>query len=334
MLAGEGRNLRRTRVLHIAILIPFLSVPGTASEITGSDTGISRIAAASVGRMHTKLVFLPPGTLIGDKPPEEWSHLVLKSLPRLASGDKDSLPGDSAKTAAYFRTVILANVKPVDVDEKEFELTKIGVGICVPQKGQDKDVVVAAGRLDALGLGNMSWIRKMTLDSMEAELVKGRIIAATPTFALFRSPATVLAAGDEHREVNLNYAFCVERGTGKLQVGLWTSALEAKASRPPQRMVRLQLDPIFDCKIDVREKKVLGVKIPMWSFAMSQLPPGAPVLVPRALGDQIVTMSRNPNDGDPEALEQALGKILVSVPHADKNVRRTTAIPPPLQRSK
>ncbi len=334
MLVGEGRNSRRTRVLYIAILIPFLSVPGTASEITESDTGISRIAAASVASMQTKLVFLPPGTLIGDKPPDEWSHLVLKSLPRLASGDKDSLPGDSAKTAAYFRTVILANVKPVDVDEKEFELTKIGVGICVPQKGQDKDVVVAAGRLDALGLGNMSWIRKMTLDGMEAELVKGRIIAATPTFALFRSPATVLAAGDEHREVNLNYAFCVERGTGKLQVGLWTSALEAKASRPPQRMLRLQSDPIFDCKIDVREKKVLGVKIPMWSFAMSQLPPGATVLVPRALGDLIVTTSRNPNDGDPEALEQALDKVLVSIPQADKSVRRTTAIPPPLQRSK
>ena len=333
MLLGEGRHSRRKRVWFIAILIPFLGVPGAASESTEPDSGIATIAALAVGSMQTKLEFLPPGMLIGDKPPEEWSHLILKSLPRLASGDKDSLPGDSAKTAAYFRTVILANVKPVDVDEKEFELTKVGVGICVPQKGQDKDVVVVAGSLDALGLGNMSWIRKMTLDSMETELVKGRIIARTPTFALFRSPATVVAAGNEHRTVNLNYAFCVERSTGKLQVGLWTSALEAKDSRPPQKMLRLNSDPIFECKIDVREKKVLGVKIPMWSFAMSELPPGVTMLVPRALGDLIVTTSRNPNDGDPEALEQALDKILVAIPHADKSVRRTTAIPPPLRRS-
>ena len=337
MLVGEGWISRPKPVLCIAILIPLLGAPVTASEITGPDSDIATIATLAVGAMETKLVFLPPGMLIGDKPPEEpekWSHLVLKSLPRLASGDLDSLPGDSAKTAAYFRTVILANVKPVDVDEKEFELTKIGVGICVPRKGQNKDVVVAAGSLEALGLGNLSWVRKKTLDTMEEQLVQGRIIARTPTFALFRSPATVVAAGNEHRMVNLNYAFCVERNTGKLQVGVWTSALEAKESRAPQTMVRISANPIFDCKIDVQSKKLLGMTVPLsWSFAMSTLPPGQKVVVPRTLGDLIVTTSKSPNDGEPEELEEALDKVLVDVAQPDKNVRRT-AIPPPLRRLK
>jgi hypothetical protein len=332
MLAGERWISRPKRVLHVAILIPFLGVPGAASEITEPDSGINTLASLAVGNMQTKLVHLPPGMLIGDKPPEEWSHLVLKSLPRLASGDKDSLPSDAAKTAAYFRTVILANVKPVDVDEKEFELTKIGIGICVPQKGVIDDLVVTAGHLEALGL-HLSTVRKIVLDTHEREMAEGRIIARTPTFALFRSPATVVAAGNEHRRVNLNYAFCVERNTGKLQVGVWTSAIEAKMSRPPQTMARLGVNPIFDCKIDVQSQKLFGVTVPLsWSFAMSELP-GRPVPVPKTLGELIVAMAKSPNDGDPEELEQALDKVLVNIVQPDKNVRRT-AIPPPLLRSK
>ena len=40
-------------------------------------------------------------------------------------------------------------------------------------------------------------------------------------------------------------------------------------------MVRLNSEPIFDCTMDVRTKKVLGVTVPLtWSFAMSKLPEG------------------------------------------------------------
>ena len=137
-----------------------------------SDVGI--VAAMAVGWMQPKLVPLQPGLLIGDKPPEGWSHLVVKSIPRLASGEKDSLPNGSAKTAAYFRTVILANVKPVDVDEKEFELTQIGVGICVPRKGEEKDVVVAADRLEALGLASFVGQKRRCSTRLRARWRRGR----------------------------------------------------------------------------------------------------------------------------------------------------------------
>jgi hypothetical protein len=262
---------------------------------------------------------------------------VVKSLPRLASGDKDSLPKDAAKTAAYFHTVILANVKPVNVDENEFELTKVGIGICVPQRGQKEDVVVTADRQEALGL-HLSWVQRMTLDEMEKGMAKGKIIATTPTFGLLRSPATVVTAGNEHREVNLNYAFCVERQTGKLHVGLWTSALEAQQTRSPQTMLRLKSNTAFDCKMDVKATKVLGVTVPgTWSFAMSELPAGQKVAVPAELGTLIVKTSRRPNEADVESLEEALGQVLVTVIEPektalpDRSVRRT-AIPPPLRR--
>ena len=74
-------------------------------------------------------------------------------------------------------------------------------------------------------------------------------------------------------------------------------------------MVRLGSKPVFDCPIDVRPNKFIGVTVPFsWSFAMSKLPPGQKVFVPRTLGDLIVTTSKSPNDGEPEELEEALDR--------------------------
>ena len=330
MSAGERWILEPKRVFYLATLIPFLGVPALACETVGDDFGVNAIAAVAVGRVQSKLVYLQPGMLIGDKAPEGWSHLVLKSNPRLASGDLDSLPKGSKKTAAYFRTVILANVKPLDVEERDFELSQIGVGICVPQD-EDHDMVVAGARLQSLGL-KLSTVEKIVLDTTEAELKEGQIIARTQTFALFRSPATVVDIQGEHRKINLNYAFCVERTTGKLQVALWTSLLESKAIRAPKTLVRLAPSPIFDCPIDVQPNKFIGVTLPFsWSFAMSKLPPGRAVRVPPELGELIATTGRRPAESDPEELERVLEQTLATVKELDKNVRRTT-IPAPTRK--
>jgi hypothetical protein len=195
---------------------------------------------------------------------------------------------------------------------------------------------VSADRLEALGL-HLSWVEKKVLDALESEAAEGKIIARTPTFALLRSPATVVVAGNEHRKVNLNYAFCVEKGTGKLDVALWTSALEAANTRAPNKMIWLDsTKSIFDCTMDVRSKKVLGVTVPLtWSFAMSRLPAGRLVRVPPELGESIAAAARRPADTDSEALERVFGQTLANVSEPDKIVRepdknlRRTAIPPP-----
>jgi hypothetical protein len=189
-------------------------------------------------------------------------------------------------------------------------------------------MVVVADRLQALGL-QLSWVQKIVLDTCETEMKEGRIIAQTPTFALFRSPVTVVVTGKEHRKVNLNYAFCVERTTGKLDVGLWTSALESRAVKAPTALVRLGSNPIFDCRMDVQPTKVFGVKVPVsWSFAMSCLPEGRAVRIPPALGELIAATARRPSESDPYELERALEQTLATTSPTDKSLRRT-AIPPP-----
>ena len=127
--------------------------------------------------------------------------------------------------------------RPLDVDEKDFELTQIGIGICVP-KGEDKDIVVAAARLEALGL-HLSLVEKKVLDTIEAEMAEGRIIARTPTFALFRSPADDGRRPQRAPQSQLELRILRRKDDRKTQVGLWTSALESKAVPAPRNMVRL-----------------------------------------------------------------------------------------------
>jgi hypothetical protein len=178
---------------------------------------------------------------------------------------------------------------------------------------------------------------------VEAEMKEGRIIARTPTFALFRSPVTVVAAGNKHRKVDICYAFCVERTTGRLRVGVWTMRPEAEPQQAPATMVKMASDPIFHCELDVKAKKILGTVPYTWSFAMRTLPPGNALRVPPALGERIVATSQHPAGSDSDELERLLMQTLSTVPElnvvgnkralpkADGAVR-STAIPPPYRK--
>src|SRR5258707_5823461 len=81
---------------------PAPSVPSSSRAVTrGADVP------------PPELVSLDPGTQLDQALPPGWTHLVVKSVPRLESGDLESLPEMARGTAALFRTAILAEVKPI-----------------------------------------------------------------------------------------------------------------------------------------------------------------------------------------------------------------------------
>ena len=142
---------------------------------------------------RAELVRIAPGTLVGDQPPRMWSHLVIKSLPRLASGDLGTLPRSAFRTAALIRTVILADVGRSADDPSRFALRRVGVGLCVPDLSKG-DVVVESGRLEESGV-KLGMMEKVVLQSAEAELALGRLIARGPAFALYHGPAVLRGGG-------------------------------------------------------------------------------------------------------------------------------------------
>src|SRR5208337_2125063 len=118
----HGRITRNAVLLALALVV----VPN------GLRAGGEDYRAKPRRGRRAELVRIAPGTLVGDQPPKMWSHLVLKSLPRLASGDLETLPRSAFRTAALIRTVILADVGRSADDPSRFALRRVGVGLCVP----------------------------------------------------------------------------------------------------------------------------------------------------------------------------------------------------------
>ena len=312
----------------LAVLMSVVGSSGGVSRCEGSGLAPAVLAAQAEGWSQPRLVILPAATRVADSPPEGWSHLVMKSVPRLASGDLDTLPSSASKTAALFRTVMMADVQPVGLD-KEYILSRIGIGMCVPARdGKVEDIVVSSDRLQSLSI-RLSTIEQLVLDVAEGELAEARLVARTPSFALLRSPAMLVVAG-KHRKVDLYYAFCVDRTTGRLRVGLWSMWPGTIQQPPPPALIELAPKTLFDCTVDVHAKRLLGTIPISWSFAMRSLPPGRSVRVGTALGQQIVTLARHPADVDAEELERMLRQALSPTPDPGANrAGYQTLTPPP-----
>ncbi len=255
-----------------------------------------------------RLEILSAATRVGDSPPDGWSHLVMKSVPRLASGEWDALPVAAQKTATMFRTVILADVEGLGLDQ-QFILTRVGIGICIPSRdGKKEDIVVTSDRLESLSV-KLSTVDEIVLDAVESELTEARIISRTSTFALLRTPATMLVQG-KHSKVDLYYAFCVDPSTGRLRVCVWSMWPPTVKQPPPPEVIDLAPKTTFDCGLDVHAKRVLGTIPYSWSFAIRKLPTGQRFKVAKPMGEKIVAITKRPIDVDAEEFERMLRKVL------------------------
>ena len=248
------------------------------------------------------VVHIKPGTFVGRKPPRQWSHLVIKSLPRLSSGDLKTLPGSALRTAA--------SVPHSDPGRRGNLCRKSRSGMCFGESAwacvspdrQGRDVVVEPGWDARVGV-DLGMMDRMVLDAAEGELRRGRITASTPTFALYRAPAA-MAVGDEHHDVEVFYAFLVDQENGELKTFVW--AIDTTLSNPPAPRQVVELPPslVYDCPLDVEAKRLLGTVPVSWSFAMTELPPGRAWTLTRDLARYLAAALRNPIE--PVSLERAL----------------------------
>jgi hypothetical protein len=235
-----------------------------------------------------RLVHLAPGSSVAGALPEGWSVRVIRSVPRLASGALDTLPGSARRSATLFRTVILADVVQ---GAHGYTLRRIGVGNAVPFG--DREVVVTAEGPQAVRAA-LSTIERIVANAADAVLCRGRIVAATPTFALFRAPTHLVVDGT-HRDIDMNYALLVDPASGELQTLFWAGS--------PLQVTALDPDPTFDCALDVAVSTRVGPLAIAWSFAMAALPPGRTIDVPPSAAQTI-------ESGDPEALERTLRQLI------------------------
>ncbi|QDV34370.1 hypothetical protein [Tautonia plasticadhaerens] len=245
------------------------------------------------------LVHLSPGVEVGQGPPNGWDARVVRSVPRLASGDLGDLPRSAAATATRFRTVIVADV--AGSSRSGYRLARVGVGNAVPVG--DRELVVTPGGPDE-ALDAIPLVDRVVLIAAEAKLGEGSIAARTPTFALFRTP-TVLAVDGEHRDLDLCYALLVDPETGALDTFCWPAP--PGPSPAPGSILLLPPDLTFDATLDARATRRIGPLAVSWSFALDGPPPGLRVEVPPAVAPGL---ARPDGPIDARAMEWALRALL------------------------
>src|SRR5271166_6275283 len=107
---------RKTLILLVTLLTLMLA-PGMrgrlfrARELTdGLPVGVPSSISADL--QAPRLVHLDPGTrLEGQSAPQGWRHLVIKSVPNLATGDLDTVSSQAFETARRIRPVIVADIR-------------------------------------------------------------------------------------------------------------------------------------------------------------------------------------------------------------------------------
>jgi hypothetical protein len=285
--------MRMSTILWAVLMVSALGSGGPTSgtepepSVVSQSRGVARESASP----PTELVLIKPGTLVDRSVPPGWTHLVVKSIPRLASGDLDTLPGMASSTATLFRTAILAEVKPIgDGPGRRYVLRRVGLGLCTPVQG--RDTAVSSGSVSTQGI-DLGMVGRTVLEKAEQELHRGRLIARTSTFALFSAPC-VIQSGKAHRQVLLRYAMLADPTTGALRTLVWAIAADPASRVNAETMVLIKPGVVYDCALDVAAERIFGTVPVSWSFAIRSLPPGQPRVVSADLQPWSVRDLRTP----------------------------------------
>lgn len=223
---------------------------------------------------------IPPGLTISNAPPEGWTHLIVKSQPRLAPGESKKVFPVVAKNATLLFTAILANVAE-DQRNSGFFLDQLALGFGTRINGQDTIVSSASAKQQGANLGVVGGV---ILSQSEQRLDKFLLVARSPTMALLDIPGIVLFE-DKHRDLLMRYAVLVDKQSGKLDTLLW---LLDPASAEGYRLAsgamrRLHPNLIEDCKLHVDTADFTAGIPGQRAFAVYGAPPGQNGSIPERL---------------------------------------------------
>jgi hypothetical protein len=290
--------LRRNTLAPLAALTILALAPGLSGRLFGRREGSGRQmpaadAPAPVPAAPARLVHLEPGCRLGGEgPPAGWTHLVLKSIPTLKTGDLDTVSQQAFARARRIRPVIVANVCQ-ETGDSSFRLQQIGVGLCAPGTEPETDTVVSASSVEGTK-GSWTAKERLILTAMALETSRARLVAATQTFALLRTPVTFLLSS-VHTKVDVCYALLVAPQSGELRTLVWVDYRSSDRPEAIPTVARWFTTPVFDSPLDVSASKILGGIPVSWSFAIRELPPGADVPLPPQLSSLL----------DGESIEEA-----------------------------
>jgi hypothetical protein len=226
-------------------------------------------ALLAAGQKPTPVIrsveMITPGTVIEKSAPKGWTHLVLKSQPRLPDEEKRKVSDLHARLATMVFTATAASVEKQP--DGRYRLARLGLGVGVNIGGQD--VIVSPDTQARLGAGLKLFARQV-LSAVYEKQKACRLVAVGPTLAVLDTPA-FMPRGGGHAPVVMRYVFLVDAASGRLDTLVWRIDTDGKGGYdgaagmiewlPPNKMIdaEMQVDP-SEITLGVPSERAFAVK--------------------------------------------------------------------------
>jgi hypothetical protein len=246
---------------------------------------------------------LEPGTVVEKTAPKGWSHLVIKSLPRIREDQKKGVPELTVEKASWMFTAFLANVVKDENGRYRFDKAGLGLGA----KAKDMDTILTAETGRKLG-GDLGLFGGEILNKGYEVQKKAVMVFSGPSMALLDTPVW-FKVGDDNKLVRYRYAMLVDQVSGRMETILWRVGTDGVGTSFDDA-VWLKPDTIDVAELVVDKKKINRFGIPADdAFAVEKLPAGRPAPIPAAI-QKLAAQTRFTAD-EAYALDVALRKLLV-----------------------
>lgn len=246
-----------------------------AVALAGLCAVYGRLAqAGGIEAAPRPVTLIPPGTVVADRAPQGWSHLIIKSRPRIAPESAGQISATTAQLASLLCTVMLADVRAAQNRSfpEPYYLDKVAVGLATNVNGQD--MVVSSSTQAKLG-ANLGMLARMVLSGAEKQLEEMLCVVRGRTFAVLDAP-TVMTWQQKHRAVVLRYVVLVEPRTGRLETLVWLLVRDDRGAcaGPSSPLQQLAPGKIDDCQLHVDANEfTLGIPSSL-AFGLVQIPAG------------------------------------------------------------
>ncbi|HXD86639.1 MAG TPA: hypothetical protein VN641_09105 [Urbifossiella sp.] len=226
---------------------------------------------------------IAPGTIVETKPPPGWSHLIIKSLPRIREDQKELLPALTVDKASWMFTAFLANVTKESVNGRtRHRFQKLGLGLgAAADKGRDTILTADTAVKFGAGLGLFN-VNAEILDKGYEVQRKAVLVFSGPTMGLLDTPVW-FRCGQDNRLVRYRYALLVDPASGRLDTLLWRLGNDDGIGGDLENAVWLKPNTVDAAELVVDRQKVrLGIP-GADAFAVTRMPVGRPVPIPTDL---------------------------------------------------
>lgn len=231
---------------------------------------------------------IAPGTVVDRGPPAGWSHLVIKSLPRVRESEIPKVPRNPlvSREKVVSLTSWMFTAFAADVVREEhgararYRLRAIGLGLGASVNG--RDTVFTADTAAQFGI-EMDFVRKEVITTSYRVQDRARVLALGPSFAVLDTPVTY-RCGDRNRMIRFRYALLADTRTGALDVLCWRVG-DVPEHSDLTRAVLLHPSTVDEAQLVADPKGFSAVGIPgELAFGVDALPPHRlEVTVPEAL---------------------------------------------------